>query len=81
MRSCALASPQASQLEHADSLGFKLGIELGFMSTTSDRLVALKYGHDADVARGLNHVFEAEQVSWLSLRPFFTASCVLSRKT
>ena len=55
----------------------RLGIEMGFMSTTTDAKVALVYGKDKDRDRALNQVYEAHQDSlsrgcvlgWLSQYP------------
>jgi hypothetical protein len=60
-----------------DSFGFKVAVESAFMSTTTDRTVAISYGQDWDPARGLNQVYVAQQdafnrgcvLSWLSQYP------------
>jgi hypothetical protein len=53
------------------------GIEYGFMSTTTEKAVALRYGQDWDAARGLSYVMEYELdslnrgalIQWLSQYP------------
>ena len=46
------------QLLEADEMGSRLGIEFGFLSTTTDKAVAIKYGQDRDTQRNLSNVFE-----------------------
>lgn len=59
------------------ALGPGSGIEYGFMSTTTERTVALRYGQDWDAARGLSYVMEfaldslnrGALLQWLSQYP------------
>ena len=59
------------------ALGPGSGIEYGFMSTTTEKAVALRYGQDWDVERGLSYVMEfaldslnrGALLQWLSQYP------------
>ena len=65
------------RLMKPDAFNSRLGIEMGFMSTTTDAKVALVYGKDKNADRALNQVYEAHQDSlsrgcvlgWLSQYP------------
>ena len=55
----------------------RLGIEYGFMSTTTDRAVAVHYGQDWDAKRDLSYAMEfvldslnrGAMIQWLSQYP------------
>jgi hypothetical protein len=51
------------KLEVADKLGCRLGIEFGFMSTTTNKAIAIKYGQDWIATRGLSYVLELKMDS------------------
>ena len=65
------------QLEVADKFASRVGIQLGFMSTTTDMAVAKKYGKDRQKERNLSFVSELEMdslnrgalIQWLSQYP------------
>jgi tetratricopeptide (TPR) repeat protein len=66
-----------ARLEVPDRFGGRLGIEYGFMSTTTDKAVAMNYGEDTWSGHGLSHVLEVQMDSlnrgallqWLSQYP------------
>ena len=61
----------------ADKFGSKLGIEFGFMSTTTNKAIAVHYGKDTMSGNGLSFVFEftldslnrGALIQWLSQYP------------
>ena len=48
------------QLERPNKFGGRVGIEFAFMSTTTNKEVAIKYSEDLDAERGLSYVMEFE---------------------
>ena len=64
-------------LRRLAAVGPGSGIEYGFMSTTTEKAVALRYGQDWDAARGLSYVMEfaldslnrGALLQWLSQYP------------
>ena len=65
------------RLTDYNTLGGRLGIDFAFISTSTDKAVAMRYGTDWDASRGLSFLLEFEMdslnkgaiIGWLSQYP------------
>jgi hypothetical protein len=77
------------QIENASKFGARLGIEYGFMSTTTDKAIAVHYGQDTWSGHGLSYVLQFEMdslnrgalIQWLSQYPGEAEVCPISQRT
>ena len=61
------------QLLERDALGSRLGIDFAFISTSTDKKVAMHYGKDWDQERGLSYLLEFHMDSLNKARPSHSA--------